>query len=159
MCVCVAAILTEISVVSDWWELLSLPLRALCMLIEDQWPLSLQVVLPDMELMVNLGDWPLSKVKKGSPPFPMFSWCGSMDTWDIIWPTWDLMKSTIMGMDRYHVEYTVLYIRDISRSWKSSALISLNLFMVVVVLWDCDITWHWHIQLLKVYIKEWDLNA
>ncbi|XP_064393653.1 protein O-glucosyltransferase 2-like isoform X2 [Halichondria panicea] len=59
-----------------------------------------KVVLPDMELMVNLGDWPLSKVKKGSPPFPMFSWCGSGDTWDIIWPTWDLMKSTIMGMDR-----------------------------------------------------------
>ena len=61
--------------------------------------------MPDMELIVNLGDWPLSKLKKrdqtSSEPFPMFSWCGSKETWDIVWPTWDFMKSTIMGMDRY----------------------------------------------------------
>jgi len=60
----------------------------------------LQVLLPDMELIVNLGDWPLNK-KHRQPAFPVFSWCGSEDTRDIIWPTWDLMKATIMGMDRW----------------------------------------------------------
>ncbi len=54
-----------------------------------------------MELVVNLGDWPLSKKgPRGGVFFPTFSWCGSGDTWDIIWPTWDLMKSIILGMDR-----------------------------------------------------------
>lgn len=60
----------------------------------------LQVLLPDMELIVNLGDWPLNK-KDRQPAFPVFSWCGSEETRDIIWPTWDLMKATIMGMDRW----------------------------------------------------------
>ena len=54
-----------------------------------------------MELIVNLGDWPLSK--KGRDLIPIFSWCGSEDTWDIVWPTWDLAKSVIMGMERYGV--------------------------------------------------------
>lgn len=58
-----------------------------------------KVRLPDMELLVNLGDWPLNVVAR-QEPFPVFSWCGSDATRDIIWPTWDLMKSTIMGMDR-----------------------------------------------------------
>ena len=48
---------------------------------------------------MNLGDWPLNVVAR-QEPFPVFSWCGSDATRDIIWPTWDLMKSTIMGMDR-----------------------------------------------------------
>lgn len=68
-------------------------------------PPSLQVQLPDMELIVNLGDWPLNQKKTrgggAGEPLPTFSWCGSGDTWDIVWPTWDLMKSTIMGMDRW----------------------------------------------------------
>ena len=57
-----------------------------------------QMRLPDLELIVNLGDWPLNKNKMAA--FPVFSWCGSPETRDIVWPTWDLMKSTIMGMDR-----------------------------------------------------------
>ena len=59
----------------------------------------MQVQLPDMELIVNLGDWPLNK-RSGKMLLPTFSWCGSGDTWDIVWPTWDLIKSVIMGMDR-----------------------------------------------------------
>ena len=62
--------------------------------------LVVQVKLPDMELIVNLGDWPLNK-RGHQPAFPVFSWCGSENTRDIIWPTWDLMKATIMGMDRW----------------------------------------------------------
>ena len=61
--------------------------------------------LPDMELVVNLGDWPLNKADR-MPLFPVFSWCGSPDTRDIIWPTWDIMKSTVMGLDRYSLSYT-----------------------------------------------------
>ena len=49
---------------------------------------------------MNLGDWPLNK-RGRQPAFPVFSWCGSENTRDIIWPTWDLMKGTIMGMDRW----------------------------------------------------------
>jgi len=62
-----------------------------------------KVKLPDMELIVNLGDWPLNKKGHGNSPLATFSWCGSKDTWDIVWPTWDLMKSTIMGLDRYRI--------------------------------------------------------
>ena len=64
-----------------------------------------QMHLPDMELVVNLGDWPLNKADR-MPLFPVFSWCGSPDTRDIIWPTWDIMKSTVMGLDRYSLSYT-----------------------------------------------------
>lgn len=60
----------------------------------------LQVKLPNMELIVNLGDWPLNKKGPNRELLPTFSWCGSTDTWDIVWPTWDLMKATIMGLDR-----------------------------------------------------------
>ena len=49
---------------------------------------------------MNLGDWPLNKKGKNDPSVPVFSWCGSSDSRDIVWPTWDLMKSIIMGMDR-----------------------------------------------------------
>uniref|UniRef100_A0A182F622 Glycosyl transferase CAP10 domain-containing protein n=2 Tax=Anopheles albimanus TaxID=7167 RepID=A0A182F622_ANOAL len=59
--------------------------------------------LPDMELFVNLGDWPL--VKKGGPsrttgPYPIFSWCGSDDTFDIVMPTYDITESTLENMGR-----------------------------------------------------------
>ena len=58
-----------------------------------------QMHLPDMELVVNLGDWPLNNVAR-MPVFPVLSWCGSPDTRDIVWPTWDIMKSTVMGLER-----------------------------------------------------------
>ncbi|KAI5632585.1 glycosyl transferase family 90 domain-containing protein [Phthorimaea operculella] len=60
--------------------------------------LSRLVVLPDMEFVVNLGDWPL--VKKGTEPLPIFSWCGSDETIDIVMPTYDLTESTLENMGR-----------------------------------------------------------
>lgn len=59
--------------------------------------------LPDFELFVNLGDWPV--MKKGGQsrtagPKPVFSWCGSDDSYDIVMPTYDLTESTIDGMNR-----------------------------------------------------------
>lgn len=42
--------------------------------------------LPNTEFIVNLGDWPLSANRKGLAPIPIFSWCGSDDTYDIVLP-------------------------------------------------------------------------
>lgn len=57
-----------------------------------------KVMLPDVELVINLGDWPL--VKKSSEVLPVFSWCGSNDTVDITMPTYDLTESTLENMGR-----------------------------------------------------------
>ncbi|XP_008547183.2 protein O-glucosyltransferase 2 [Microplitis demolitor] len=60
--------------------------------------LSNKVRLPDVEFFMNLGDWPLiSKIKKA---YPMFSWCGSEETNDIVLPTYDISESSIENMGR-----------------------------------------------------------
>lgn len=61
--------------------------------------LARKVNLPDMEFFVNLGDWPL--VNKGDEVFPIFSWCGSTDTFDIVMPTYDISESTLENMGKY----------------------------------------------------------
>ncbi|CAH0748815.1 unnamed protein product [Diatraea saccharalis] len=60
--------------------------------------LTRKVSLPDMELVINLGDWPL--VHKTAQPLPIFSWCGSDDTIDILMPTYDITESTLENMGR-----------------------------------------------------------
>lgn len=60
--------------------------------------LTRKVVLPDMELVINLGDWPL--VQKGTEPLPVFSWCGNDDTIDVVMPTYDITESTLENMGR-----------------------------------------------------------
>lgn len=62
--------------------------------------LSRRVMLPDMELVINLGDWPL--IRKNTETLPVFSWCGSDDTMDIVMPTYDLTESTLENMGRYN---------------------------------------------------------
>lgn len=57
-----------------------------------------KVNLNDLEFFINLGDWPL--VKKSSTNIPIFSWCGSHDTTDIVLPTYDLTESTLNMMHR-----------------------------------------------------------
>ena len=59
-----------------------------------------QVKLPDVELFVNLGDWPLEKRNVGDNPAPIFSWCGSDDRRDIVMPTYDLTESVLESMSR-----------------------------------------------------------
>lgn len=58
-----------------------------------------KMVLPDIEFIVNLGDWPLvdPKVK---PLIPIFSWCASEDTADIVMPTYDITEATLEMMGR-----------------------------------------------------------
>ena len=58
----------------------------------------MQVTLPDVEFFANLGDWPLEKNLKD--PLPVISWCGSEETADIIWPTYDLTQSTLEALGR-----------------------------------------------------------
>lgn len=57
-----------------------------------------KVKLVDVEFFVNLGDWPLVK---DTPKYPIFSWCGSEDTFDIVMPTYDISESTLENMGGY----------------------------------------------------------
>lgn len=59
--------------------------------------LTRKLYLPDVEFFVNLGDWPLVK----NELYPIFSWCGSEDSHDIVMPTYDITESTLENMGRY----------------------------------------------------------
>ncbi|XP_067001776.2 protein O-glucosyltransferase 2 [Anabrus simplex] len=65
--------------------------------------LSRKVHLPDLEMVVNLGDWPLVPVNQ-KPIFPVFSWCGSEDSYDIVMPTYDITESSLENMGRVMVD-------------------------------------------------------
>ncbi|KAM5227157.1 protein O-glucosyltransferase 3 isoform 1-T1 [Hipposideros larvatus] len=62
--------------------------------------LARKVLLPDLEFYINLGDWPLEhrKVNETPGPLPIISWCGSLDSQDIILPTYDITHSTLEAM-------------------------------------------------------------
>jgi len=60
----------------------------------------LQVMLPNVEFVVNLGDWPLEHKHTNDDPLPIFSWCGSDDTRDIVMPTYDVTESTLETLGR-----------------------------------------------------------
>ena len=62
--------------------------------------LTRKVWLPDFEFLLNVGDWPLEKRRVSQKPAPVFSWCGSEDTRDIIMPTYDVTGSTLGMLDR-----------------------------------------------------------
>lgn len=77
-----------------------------------------KVRLPDTEFFINLGDWPL--VKKGghtrtTGPYPIFSWCGSDETFDIVFPTYDLTESTLEAMNR--VTLDMLSVQEAHTPW------------------------------------------
>ncbi|KAK3868882.1 hypothetical protein Pcinc_025762 [Petrolisthes cinctipes] len=58
-----------------------------------------KMTLPDIEFIINLGDWPLVNPKV-KPLLPIFSWCGSEDTADIVMPTYDITEATLENMGR-----------------------------------------------------------
>ncbi|XP_033228056.1 protein O-glucosyltransferase 2-like [Belonocnema kinseyi] len=60
--------------------------------------LARKVILPDVEFFMNLGDWPL--VPKKKLIYPIFSWCGSEETADILLPTYDIAESSLESMGR-----------------------------------------------------------
>lgn len=61
--------------------------------------LARKVALPDVEFFMNLGDWPLVK-KNSDVVHPMFSWCGSTGSWDVVLPTYDLTQASMESMGR-----------------------------------------------------------
>ncbi|KAI4885914.1 hypothetical protein NFI96_030888 [Prochilodus magdalenae] len=63
-----------------------------------------QVRLPDVEFFVNLGDWPLEKRRASENLHPIFSWCGSNDTRDVVMPTYDLTESVLETMGRVSLD-------------------------------------------------------
>ncbi|CAG0879018.1 unnamed protein product, partial [Darwinula stevensoni] len=58
-----------------------------------------KVHLPDMEFVMNLGDWPLVG-HSWSSLVPIFSWCGSKDSSDIVLPTYDLTEASLHMLER-----------------------------------------------------------
>lgn len=77
-----------------------------------------RVQLPDIEFFVNLGDWPLMKkggVSRTHGPYPIFSWCGSDETFDIVMPTYDLTESTLEAMHR--VTLDILSVQRAKTVW------------------------------------------
>lgn len=66
--------------------------------------LTRKVWLPDFEFFVNLGDWPLEKRKPTERLHPIFSWCGSNNTRDIVMPTYDLTESVLETMGRVSLD-------------------------------------------------------
>ncbi|KYO44919.1 KDEL motif-containing protein 2 isoform A [Alligator mississippiensis] len=65
----------------------------------DEMLLSLarKVHLPDVEFYLNVGDWPVEHRKANDTPgpIPIISWCGSLDSRDIVLPTYDITHSTL----------------------------------------------------------------
>lgn len=55
--------------------------------------------LSDTQFLMNLGDWPLSQIQDNRP-LPIFSWCGSQQTNDIVLPTYELTESVLNGHDQ-----------------------------------------------------------
>ncbi|KAJ8352528.1 hypothetical protein SKAU_G00240040 [Synaphobranchus kaupii] len=66
--------------------------------------LTRKVKVPDVEFFVNLGDWPLEKRRPPDVLHPIFSWCGSNDTRDIVMPTYDLTESVLETMGRVSLD-------------------------------------------------------
>ncbi|XP_075054999.1 protein O-glucosyltransferase 3 [Mixophyes fleayi] len=62
--------------------------------------LARKVHLPDFEFYINVGDWPVEHRKANDTPgpLPMISWCGSVDSTDIILPTYDITHSTLEAL-------------------------------------------------------------
>ena len=68
-----------------------------------------------MEFFVNLGDWPLEKRKPSDRIHPIFSWCGSNNTRDIVMPTYDLTESVLETMGRYGedmIQHVTIYVHE-----------------------------------------------
>ncbi|KAG5674713.1 hypothetical protein PVAND_004665 [Polypedilum vanderplanki] len=78
--------------------------------------LTRKAILPDVEFFINLGDWPLiKKSAKNGEKFPMFSWCGSQETFDIVIPTYDLTESTLNM--QYRVVLDILSVQKEKYHW------------------------------------------
>ncbi|KAL1124031.1 hypothetical protein AAG570_001801 [Ranatra chinensis] len=77
--------------------------------------LTRKVRLPNFEFFSNLGDWPLIPIND-KPRIPLFSWCGSSQSADIVLPTYDITESTLECMGR--VSLDMLSVQgNIDKTW------------------------------------------
>jgi len=72
-----------------------------------------KIHLDDVEFFANLADWPV--IKKTTEKLPIFSWCGSSETMDIVLPTYDLTESTVNML--YRVTLDMLSVQQEQFSW------------------------------------------
>ncbi|TRY61729.1 hypothetical protein TCAL_11141 [Tigriopus californicus] len=56
--------------------------------------------LPDLEFLINLGDWPLSRLSPSVKPLPIISWCKTPDFADILLPTYEITEASLECMGR-----------------------------------------------------------
>ena len=59
-----------------------------------------QMTFPDLEFIMNLGDWPLDVRDLYMTPLPIVSWCGSTESGDIVLPTYEITASTLEILGR-----------------------------------------------------------
>lgn len=73
--------------------------------------LARKVQLPDLELLVNLGDWPLVHKEREFKDMRtlMLSWCGSDETADVVVPTYDITESSLECMGRYNISIKAVF--------------------------------------------------
>ena len=72
---------------------------------EMLWSLKRKVVLPDMEFLLNMGDWPQNPkldptTGQALPALPLFSWCGSETHNDMVLPTYKIVQAAVFGKVR-----------------------------------------------------------
>eukprot|EP00919_Chromeraceae_sp_WS-2016_P060623 GHVR01143968.1.p1 GENE.GHVR01143968.1~~GHVR01143968.1.p1 ORF type:complete len:488 (+),score=77.76 GHVR01143968.1:81-1544(+) len=70
--------------------------------------LSRKVILPDVEFVFNLGDYPLGTHDNGVYGEPVVSWSGSVNSTDIILPTYRLTRAQIWGVNEENPTITDL---------------------------------------------------
>ncbi|CAG5131230.1 unnamed protein product [Candidula unifasciata] len=66
--------------------------------------LTRKMFLSDVEFFINLGDWPLENKPLKDKPIPIFSWCGSKQTYDIVLPTYDITEASLEMMNRVSLD-------------------------------------------------------
>lgn len=66
--------------------------------------LARKMQLPNVEFLMNLGDWPLEDGREESKVVPVLSWCGSDKTKDVIFPTYELTEAMLKMMDRVSLD-------------------------------------------------------
>jgi len=79
-----------------------------------------KMVLKDTEFILNIGDWPLARLNQ-EPLVPVFSWCGSDDTADIVLPTYDLTEATLEMMGRVSLDMLSVSASGSVVPWKKKA--------------------------------------
>ncbi|CDW54734.1 KDEL motif containing protein 1 [Trichuris trichiura] len=78
-----------------------------------------KVWLPDVDFVLNLGDWPLElRRRQSKPPVPIIAWCGSADSLDIVLPSYEVMLNTLKTDLSYNQD--LLKVSELRQvSWKN----------------------------------------